>query len=210
MSSILEQLRAAISEPNMGRADPSRGEHVQATAQLVPTRTWTGPYIRPEMILLAQLRTRTPPMKPVDCSYELGLSRATVNSWLRHPLYRMYEMWLLAPSGEALRIEETVRQQGLPSYPRGEEAPASLKARLQDDAYEMTERLLAIAEATNDGKLAANIYQDLLDRAGVAKVQERRVSTVLNINDAKLAELFSRANEIGSPIVEGEVVPSKS
>lgn len=151
-------------------------------------------YIRPEWRALAHLRVRE--FKNWrECAIELGVSYQTILLWKGKVLYQQYEAHLQGAYLES--VTPAVRKKR-----------EQVREDIEDSASEMFDRLKVIVETTSDQKLAASICQDLLDRAGVATVQERKVSHTIQLSDDKLEALFARANEIGMPIID--VTPASS
>ena len=145
-------------------------------------------YIRPEWRALAHLRIKE--FKNWrECAQELGVSYQTVLLWSKKVLYQQYEAHLQGAYLDSLP-------------PAVRKKREQVKEDIEDCASDMFERLKVIVETTGDQKLAASIAQDLLDRAGVAAVQEKKISHNIQLSDDKLEALFARANEIGKPIID--------
>jgi hypothetical protein len=192
-SPTVKAAKAAVSQvAGKESSDPTHPSHPSQAPLEKPFPA----YIRPEWRTLAYLRIKEF-LSPRDCAAMIGVSYQTVLMWMKKPLYQAYEQHL---HGAYLDSERN-----LPVEVR--EKREQVRQRIEDNAGEMFDRLLMILDTTGDAKLQANIAQDLLDRAGVQAVQERTMRHVHQINDAKLQELFDRANEIGQPIIDVKAIP---
>lgn len=175
---------------------PTHVDHTQPTSpSQAPLEKPFPAYIRPEWRTLAYLRIKEF-KSPRECAVEIGVSYQTVLVWMKKPLYQAYEQHLHGAYLES-------------APPEHKEKREQLRTRIEENAGEMYDRLLTILDTTGDQKLATGIAQDLLDRAGVAAVQEKTMRHVHQINDAKLQELFDRAREIGQPIIDTKAVEQK-
>lgn len=160
---------------------------------------WTGPYIRPEMRLLAELRVADPKRSIREIALSLGLNYQTCLMWQKKPLYIAYESWLVDK-----KLEEI---EPVPAADR-----KALRQNYLDNAQEMQDRLLTILETSSDPKLQASIAQDWLDRSdlGAPKVEEKR-APIFVIPERLLDALVTRAVEAGlvqapSHALEAELV----
>jgi hypothetical protein len=122
----------------------------------------------------------------------MGFSYPTVLQWSRKPLYRAYETFLADRYYDALPLE---RKRSL----------AEVHQKYVDEAGEMQDRLLAILEVA-DNKLATQIAQDWLDRAGAGPRREAERGLTMKLTDEQVEAIFGRAREAGLPdIVVSEV-----
>jgi transposase len=139
-----------------------------------------------EWKLLASLRADEPTITNTEVAKRIGVNINTITRWLKNPVYQRYENFVLGKTYDALpeSVKEEIR---------------GVNDLLSENSVEMTERLYAIIQATNDPKLEAELAQDWLDRAGFAP--QRKVA-----NDGKrpiimtpeaMEVFFQRAGEAG-------------
>jgi hypothetical protein len=191
-SPTVKAARSAVEQVTPRSPDPTHPSH---TSQ-APLEKPFPAYIDPRWRAVAHMRIKEFASWR-DCASAVGVNYVTVLAWSKKPLYQAYEAHL---QGAYLDSESS-----LPVAVR--EKREQVRTRIEDNAGEMFDRLLAILDTTGDAKLQANIAQDLLDRAGVQAVQEKTMRHVHQINDTKLQELFDRAREIGQPIIDVTATP---
>lgn len=135
--------------------------------------------VRTEWKLLAQMRANEPNVPISELAKRLGYAYQTVLLWLKKPTYQAYENWYLGKVYEELPLE--VR--------RGRE---DVQETFNDFAGEMQDRLLAIIETTPDQRLAAQLAQDWLDRAGHAAVRKMEHRGITFTITAELHDMLER------------------
>jgi hypothetical protein len=163
---------------------------VQADS-LTPQIEYPDP-VRHEWRMMAELRLRMPDVSIKEISKAVGYAYHTVRAWSRDPRYQRYENFVIKK-----------QMNDLP--------PSSLPGKTVSQVFseyevEMAERLIDICQETNDEKLAAQIAQDLLDRAGHApKSRDNVRPLVINLGNDVLRMFQRRALEAGL-VVDGNTI----
>lgn len=158
---------------------------------LVPVLEYPDP-VRHEWRMMAELRLRMPDVSIKEISKAVGYAYHTVRAWSRDPRYQRYENFVIKKQMDDL-------------------PPSSLPAKTVAQVFseyevEMAERLVDICQETNDEKLAAQIAQDLLDRAGHApKYRDNARPIILNFGNDILSMFQRRAIEAGL-VIDGNTV----
>lgn len=150
--------------------------------------------------LLVQARMEQPAVAATDLALIVGVSAQTIRIWQKKAAYQRYENWAL--KGEIERIVPNGGQESTPAE--------RVKEMVSDYAEDCFLRLQDILEGTSNQKLAVAISQDLLNRAGIAPVQEVKHTGAgrAMVMTPEVLQMFARrALEAGvDPIIDVEVV----
>jgi transposase len=153
-------------------------------AQVAPAEQveeYPGGYVRHEWRMIVELKLQNPSVSVKEIAKNLGRSTPTIYAWYRNPDFQRYENW-------ALKTE--IRT---PPSERPEEDIRKFQASY---TMEMHQRLLDILDETEDLKLQEKIASDWIDRSGFGAKREAK-NVVVNISDASLSALITRAKEAG-------------
>lgn len=159
----------------MGSVDPGSSGTV---VEMVPV-------CRTEFKLLANMRLERPDLPLKELAKALGYSAGAIRTWLKHPDYQRFENYLCKKAFEnlppAVRATFEQVQESFGTY-----------------ADYMQARLLDILDTTEDPKLAAQIAQDWLDRAGHSAIKKNMTAGMtLHLTPEVLEVLMRREREAG-------------
>lgn len=151
--------------------------------------------VRHEWRLMAEARLRNPAVPAKELAAALGYNYHTILAWSRNPAYQRYENFVIKKEMDNIPPSAMPRK--------------SVRDVLTEYEVNMAERLIDICESTKDEKLAADIAQDLLDRAGHApKSREGARPIILNLGNDVIGMFQQRAREAGLVIdADGNSLP---
>lgn len=154
------------------------------TATLVPPPNDYPEPVRHEWRMMAEARWRNPAISNRELAKGLGYGYHTILAWSRDPRYQRYENYLI--------------KKELDNAPPSSLPKKSVRDLISEYEVDMAQKLIDIAEHTTDERLAADIAQDLLDRAGHgARNKEGGRPIVINIGADMVENFTKRAKEAG-------------
>lgn len=140
--------------------------------------------------MIADLRVEFPEIPIAHLAQRVGRSTATVRIWLKQPRYQSYENWVF-------------EQKKAQWSPWERASKADVAETIQEFSGEMLERLLVIAETTEDEKLAASLAQDWLDRGGYGARNKGASGLQVILTEEAIAMLLQRSAESHGTVIVG-------